>query len=108
MVISTRQLAQHERVKTIRLAARDTKPRTCRRELISVQRQNPQPRVQQPLDQLPVRTLDRDQRHLEPQKLAAQRPQPRLVVANVLASSSSPASSQTCTSCFSAAQSMPA
>ena len=45
MMIGTRQLAQHERVKAIRLPARGAKPRTRRGDLVGVQRQHPQPRV---------------------------------------------------------------
>jgi hypothetical protein len=45
-----------------------------------MQRQHPQPRIQQPLDQQPVRALDRDQLHLEPHEHATQRPQSLLVV----------------------------
>jgi hypothetical protein len=50
------------------------------RDLVWMQRQDPQPRVQQPLDQQPVRPLDRDQPHLVAHERAAQRPQPRLVM----------------------------
>jgi hypothetical protein len=45
-----------------------------------MQGQHPQPGVQQPLHQQPVRSLDRDQRHPQAQQLPAQRPQPLLVV----------------------------
>jgi hypothetical protein len=80
MAVSPGQLAQHERVKPIGLPARDPEASAGRGDLVGVQRQHPQPRVQQPLDQQPVRTLDRDQRHLQTDKLAAQRPQSFLVV----------------------------
>ena len=69
MMIGTRQLAQHERVKPIRLPARSAKPRTRRGDLVGMQRQHPQPRVQQPLDQQPVGPLDRDQPHPQPHQL---------------------------------------
>ena len=79
-MVSARQLTQHEGVKAIGLAARDAKPWPRGRDLVGVQRQQSQPRVQQPLDQQPVGALDRDQPNLEAHKRAAQRPQPRLVV----------------------------
>ena len=79
-MIGARQLAQHERVEPVRLAARDPKPRAGRGDLVGMQREHPQPRVQQPLDQQPVRPLDRDQRNLQPHQLPAQPPQPLLVV----------------------------
>jgi hypothetical protein len=41
VMIGARQLAEHERVKAIRLAARDAKPGTRRRDLVGVQRQHP-------------------------------------------------------------------
>ena len=80
MDVGARQLAQHERVEPVGLAARDPEPRPRGRDLVGMHRQHPQPRVQQPLDQQPVRPLDRDQLHLQPQQRAAQRPQPLLVV----------------------------
>ena len=107
-MIGARQLAQHERVEPIGLPARDPEPITRGRDLVGMQRQHPQPRVQQPLDQQPVRPLDRDQRHLQPHQRAAQRRSPFSSCANVAASSSSPSSSATSTSCFSDAQSTPA
>jgi len=60
MVVGTRQLAQHERVEAVGLAARRPEARTGGRDLVGMQRQKPQPRVEQPLDQQPVRPLDRD------------------------------------------------
>jgi hypothetical protein len=79
-MIGPRQFAQHERVKVVGLPARDAKPIPGRRDLVGMQRQHPQPGVQQPLDQQPVRPLHRDQRHLQAHQLPAQRPQPRLVM----------------------------
>ena len=79
-MIGSRQLAQHERVKPVGLATRDAKPIAGGRDLIGMQRQHPQPRVQQPLDQQPVRPLHGDQLHLQAHQLPAQRPQPLLVV----------------------------
>ena len=80
MAVGARQLAQHERVEPVGLAARDAEPRASRGDLVGVNRQHPQPRVQQPLDQQPVRALDRHQLDLQAHQLPAQRPQPRLVV----------------------------
>jgi hypothetical protein len=45
-----------------------------------MQGEHPQPRVQQPLDQHPVRTLHRHQPHLQPHQLPAQRSQPLLIM----------------------------
>ena len=58
VMVGARQLAEHERVKPIGLPARDPKPIASRRNLVGMQRQDPQPRVQQPLDQQPVRPLE--------------------------------------------------
>jgi hypothetical protein len=80
MVIGARQLAQHERVEAIGLPARDPEPIASGRDLVGMQRQDPQPRVQQPLDQQPVGPLDRDQFDLQTHQLAAQGPQTLLVV----------------------------
>ena len=80
MVIGARQFAQHERVEAIGLPARGPEARTGGGDLIGMQRQQPQPRIQQPLDQQPIRPLDRDQRHLHPHQRAAQRPQTLLIV----------------------------
>ena len=80
MVIGAGELAQHERVEPVRLAARDAEPRAGRGDLVGMQGEHPQPGVQQPLDQHPVRALDRHQLHVQPHQLAAQRPQPRLVM----------------------------
>ena len=80
MIVGPRQLAQHERVEPIGLPARDTEPVTRGRDLVRMQRQHPQPRIQQPLDQQPVRPLDRDQRHLHPHQHPAQRGQALLIV----------------------------
>ncbi len=79
-MIGARQLAQHERVKAIGLPARDPEPIASARDLVGMQRQNPQPRVQQPLDEQPVGPLDRDQFDLQTHQLAAQRPHTLLVV----------------------------
>jgi hypothetical protein len=78
--LERRDHAQHERVEPVGLAARDPEAGAGRGDLVGVQRQDPQPRVQQPLDQKSVRPLDRDQPHLQPQQRATQRPQPLLVV----------------------------
>lgn len=80
VMIGAGQLAQHERVEPIGLPARHAKPIPSRRDLIGMQRQHPQTRVQQPLDQQPIRPLDRDQLHPQPDQLPAQRPHPLLVM----------------------------
>jgi hypothetical protein len=80
MAVGARELADHERVEPVGLAARDPEPGAGRGDLVGVQRQHPQPRVQQPLDQQPVRALDRDQLHLQPHERATQRPQARFIV----------------------------
>jgi len=80
VMVGARQLAQHERVEAIGLAARDAKPRPCGRDLVGMQCQQPQPSVKHPLDQQPVGPLDRDQPNLKAHQRATQRPQPRLVV----------------------------
>ena len=80
VMIGARQLAQHERIEPIRLPARDPEPIAGRRDLVGMQRQNPQPRVQQPLDQQPVGPLDRDQLNLEAHQRPAQGPQTLLVM----------------------------
>ena len=79
-MIGACQLAQHERVEPVRLAARDAEARPGRGDLVWVQREHAQPGVQQPLDQHPVRALDRHQLHVQAHQLAAQRPQARLVM----------------------------
>ena len=80
MAVGTRELGQHEAVKPIALAARDTEPRTHRLDLIRMHRHHRQAGVQQPLDQKPVRPLERHQRHPQTQQPGAQRPDPGLVV----------------------------
>jgi hypothetical protein len=80
MMIGARELAQHEAVEPVGLAARDPKPRTGRSDLVGMQGQHSEPRIQEPLDQQPVGTLDRDQRHLVAHERPAQRPQPDFVV----------------------------
>ena len=80
VVVGARQLAQHERVEPVGLAARWPESRAGRRHLVGVQRQHLEPGVEQPLDQHPVRALDRDQLNLEAHKLATQRLQPRLIM----------------------------
>ena len=108
VMIGPRQLAQHERIEPIRLPARGPEPITRRRDLVGMQRQHPQPRVQQPLDQKPIGPLNRDQPHPVTHQGAAQAPHPASSCANVAARTSSPVSSAISTSCFSDAQSTPA
>ena len=74
-MIGPRELAKHERIEPIGLPARDPETVTRCRDLVRVQRQHPQPRIQQPLNQQPIRSLDRDQHHLHPPKRTAQRGQ---------------------------------
>ena len=80
VVTGARQLAQHERVKPIGLPARGAKAIAGGRDLVGVQRQDPQSCVQQPLDQQPVGPLDRDQLHLQAHQRPAQGPQTLLIV----------------------------
>ena len=80
VMIGARQLAQHKRVKPIRLPARDPEPVTRRRDLVRMQRQHPQAGIKQPLHQQPIRPLDRDQHHLHPHEHAAQPGQALLVM----------------------------
>jgi hypothetical protein len=80
MAVGARQLARHERVEPVGLAARSPEPRPRGCDLLRMYRQHPQPRVQQPFDQQLVRPLDRDQLHLQSQQRAVQRTQPLLVV----------------------------
>jgi hypothetical protein len=80
MAVGSGELAQHERVEPVGLAARDPKPGPGGSDLVGMQGQHPQTGVQQPLNQQPVRALDRDQLHLQAHQRAAQRPQPCLVV----------------------------
>jgi hypothetical protein len=75
-MIGAGQLTQHERVKAIGLPARHTKPIARRRHLVGMQGQHPQPRVQQPLHQQPVRSLDRHQLNLQPQQAAGRTSSP--------------------------------
>jgi hypothetical protein len=80
VMVGARQLAQHERVKPIGLPARDPEPITRRRDLVRMQRQHPQPRIQQPLDQQPVPPLDRDQTDVQPHERPAQPDESLLVM----------------------------
>ncbi len=54
------ELAEHHRVEAIGLAARHAEAGPRGLDLIGMQRQHDQPGVQQPLDEQPVRPLDRD------------------------------------------------
>ena len=74
------QLAEHERVEPIRLPARWAEPIAGRVDLVGMNRQHHQPGVQQPIDQQPVRTLDRDALHGERAHSAAQLAQSCLVM----------------------------
>jgi hypothetical protein len=79
-MIGTRQLTQHERVAPVGLAARGAESRPGGGNLVRVDRDHAKPGVEQPLDQHPVRPLDRDPHHLQPHKRPAQSLEPRLVV----------------------------
>jgi len=80
MMIGPGELAQHERVEPVGLPTAAAKARACRRGLVGVDRDHGQPRVQQPLNQHAVGSLDRDPLNLHPHECAAQRPEPCLVV----------------------------
>jgi len=80
VAVGARQLGQHEAVKTVALATRNAKPRAHRLDLVGMHRDHRQAGIEQPLDQKPVRSLERDQRHPQTQKPSAQRPDPRLVM----------------------------
>ncbi len=80
MSVSARQLTQHEAIKPIRLAARGAKPIPRRLDLIGMQRQHPHPSLQQPIDQQPVRALNRDQVDLKARQRRAQAADPVLAV----------------------------
>ena len=80
MMIGPSELRQHEAVKAVGLPARDAVARAHRAHLVGMHRDHAQPRVQQPLDQQPVRPLQRDQRHPKLEQPRAQRPDARLVV----------------------------
>ena len=73
-----------------------------------MQRKHPHTRLQQPVDQQPLRPLDRDDLDVEALKRSAQRAQPSSSCTKVAASNSSPAVPSTSTSCFSEDQSIPA
>jgi hypothetical protein len=81
MTVGARQLGQHERIEAVALAARGAEPGPHRGDLVGMHGDHPQTGVQQPLDQQPVRALDRDQRDLERDQPRAQRPDPALVMA---------------------------
>jgi hypothetical protein len=80
VAVGARELGEHERIEAVALAARRAEARSHRGELVGMHRDHPQAGVQQPLDQQPVRTLDRDQRHVERDQPRAQRRDPALVM----------------------------
>ena len=80
VAVGPRELGQHEAVKAVALATRRGEPGSHRGDLVGVDRDHPQVRVQQPLDQQPVRALDRDQLDPQVQQAAAQRGDPTLVM----------------------------
>ena len=107
-MVGARQLAQHEGVKPVGLASRSAEPGAGGRDLVGMDRQHPQARVEQTLDQHPIRPLDRDQLHLQAHQLATQRPQPRLIMRERRGQQLLARLVGTNTSCFSDAQSTPA
>jgi hypothetical protein len=80
VAVGAGQLGQHKRVKAVALAARRAKPRAHRGDLIGMDRDHPQTRVQQPLDQQPIRPLDRHQRDVELEQPHTQGAQPAFVM----------------------------
>jgi len=80
MSVGARQLTEHEPVKPIRFLARRAKPIPSGLDLIGMQRQHPDTRIQQPVDQQPVRAFDRAHLHLKARKRGAQRTHPALVM----------------------------
>ena len=106
-----RQCARARRARTSQtgLTSRPRRETVARgRHLVGIDREHPQPCVQQPLDQQPVRALDRDQLNPQAREHLAQRLRPASSCAYVAARSFSPAPSDTRTSCCSDAQSIPA
>jgi hypothetical protein len=55
------ELGEHERVEAVALAAGGAEPRAHRGDLVGVDRDDPKAGVEQPLDQQPVRALDRNE-----------------------------------------------
>ena len=70
MAVGARELGEHERVEAVALAARGAEPGAHRGDLVGMDRDHVQARVEQPLDQQPVRTLDGDQHHPELEQAA--------------------------------------
>jgi hypothetical protein len=68
MTVGARELGQHEAVKAVALAVGHAVARAHRLDLVGVHRDHRQARVEQPLDQQPVRALERDQHDPEPQQ----------------------------------------
>ena len=81
MTVRARELGQHEAVKAVALAASDAVARPARLDLVRVHRDHGQPRIQQPVDQQPVGSLQRNQHDPQTHQARAQRPDPLLVVA---------------------------
>jgi hypothetical protein len=80
VMIGARERAQHERVEAVGLAARGPEPWPRRSDLVGMQREHAQPRIQQALDQQPIRALDRHALHLQAHQRPTQRRDPRLGV----------------------------
>src|SRR3954471_9735177 len=80
VAVGARQLGEHEAVEAVALAARGTEPRSHRRDLVGMNRDHRQAGVEQPLDQQPIRPLDRDQHHPERDQPRAQRLDPTLLM----------------------------
>jgi hypothetical protein len=80
MMIGSGELAEDERVEAIRLATGRAKAWPSRGDLVGMQREHPQPGIEQALDENAVGTLDRDALHVQAHQSAAQCPQPSLVM----------------------------
>ncbi len=65
MTVGADELGQHEAVDIGALAARRAEPEGALRSAGWLHRDHCQPGAQEPVDQQPIRTLDRDQDHLE-------------------------------------------
>jgi hypothetical protein len=80
VAVGPRELGQHEAVKAVALTARGAEARAHRGDLVRVHGDHRQARVEQPLDQQPIRPLHRDQFHAIVHQPPAQRADPPLVM----------------------------
>jgi hypothetical protein len=81
VTVGARQLGEHERVEAVALAARGAEAGSHRGDLVGMDRDHVDPRIQQPFDQQSVGTLDGDQQHPELDQAITQRSKAALVVA---------------------------